>query len=109
MSKVLHHYKTKIDRIENILERYQEARDNDSYLCGLYWYEEMTFDLGVDPSKTDATRFFRLLADGKLSQPDNITRLRRKVQEKRVDLRGANYGKRKKEQEQVQKNINTDL
>ena len=89
-------------KVKALLNMSIEARDNDGYLVTNMWYKEMK-EMGIDAYKIDATDFFKLYCQGKVTSADVITRARRKVQEECPELRGKNWEERHKESENVRK------
>lgn len=71
------------------------SRDSDKRLMSFVWEKEQR-DRGFDPARTT-----QHLRDGIISNPESITRSRRKAQEEFPEVRGEKYYKRHKEQEVV--------
>ena len=90
--------KEKVNRVEEILREYPESRDNDNELLAEYWRQELMVikhEKVFDPlthREIDLVHF--IVQSGILSQPDSITRARRKLQEEVPSLRGEKYHKR---------------
>ena len=91
--------KEKVNRVEEILREYPESRDNDNELIAKYWHQELMaikHERGRNSALTyreiDLVHF--IVRSGILSQPDSITRARRKLQEEVPSLRGEKYHKR---------------
>jgi hypothetical protein len=89
--------------IELMLSQYPELRDNDNRLY-------VNLILRLDPvlrnKNTDANYLLSNMALGNYPAFESVTRARRKVQERREDLRGERYGKRKELEKEVRDNIN---
>jgi hypothetical protein len=49
--------------------------------------------------------FLKLMANGRLTSSDTITRVRRLVQEENTELRGKKYDERQAKQSQVKKDL----
>lgn len=64
-----------------LLKHSEECRDDDRLLLSSIWSSEMVEGENVLVS----------LKEGKISNPETITRIRRKLQEKYPDLRGAKW------------------
>jgi len=102
--------KEKANKVEDILREYPESRDNDNDLVAKYWNDElreMKFDQGTDFILThrEINLIYKVIESGILSQPDTITRARRKVQEEVPSLRGDKYHKRHSNVEKVKEEI----
>ena len=102
--------KEKIKKVEKILREIATTRDNDQELIAKYWHDElreMKFDQERDFILThrEINLFYKVIESGILSQPDTITRARRKVQEEVPSLRGDKYHKRHSNIEKVKEEI----
>lgn len=102
--------KEKIKTVEKILREIATTRDNDQELIAKYWHDElreMKFDQERDFILThrEINLFYKVIESGILSQPDTITRARRKVQEEVPSLRGDKYHKRHSNDEKVKEEI----
>ncbi len=102
--------KEKIKTVEKILREIATTRDNDQELIAKYWHDElreMKFDQERDFILThrEINLFYKVIESGILSQPDTITRARRKVQEEVPSLRGDKYHKRHSATEIVKEEI----
>ena len=69
---------------------HEHYRDNDNKLIAAYYYSHF---VKFSAQKT-ALDFLKDLAEGKMPTPDYITRVRRKLQEEDVGLRGKKYKER---------------
>ena len=74
-------------RITWILENKPKTQDNDDLLCAFIWMK----DVGGKEKGTyiTATAFLIRFSMGDFVNPASIIRCRRKIQEKREDLRGT--------------------
>lgn len=79
------------------LHNYPELRDNDYRLIANIWKEEVNYN---DMSAED---FLRAFSKGKLSHPESIRRIRQKLQEKDIYLRGKKYEERKTTKEATER------
>ena len=91
--------------IESLLTEVPTLRDDDERLVSNTLYKFIK-DLGYNPNEIAASVLLRLYSEGKLPTVDYITRLRRKIQEERIDLRGDRYNKRQSKGGQIKKEIN---
>ena len=80
------------DTVEEMLNTYPATQDSDNYLTAMIWFK-------------DAVRFCKVLKDGKLSHPENISRTRRHIQKNKPNLRGKTYTKRQKNSNRIRKEI----
>lgn len=86
-----------------LLEQYSDFKDNDQQLVAWFWKLEM--EAHGYPSSMPTQTFFKLMAFGKLTSSDTITRVRRLVQEENPALRGKKYIERQAKQEKVKKEL----
>ena len=77
-------------RIEKILTKNKESRDNDNKLLVEIWSEDIN-SRNINDRNINVKQFLKLLADWKLSRFDTIRRLRQKLQEEKPELRGKKY------------------
>ena len=87
--------------VEKSLQDDVRARDNDMRLTALIWHKE----LGVLRDK--CMPLLELIAYGKVTNFESISRCRRKLQELHPDLRGDKYKARHEKQKEVKKDLNT--
>jgi hypothetical protein len=87
-----------------LLTQYPTFRDSDEQLVAWIWGLEMNAK-GYSTGTLPTQKFLRILADGQLTSSDSITRMRRRVQEEFVELRGEKYSKRQSNQEKVKKDL----
>lgn len=91
--------------IESLLIEVPTLRDNDERLVANTLFQFIKY-LGYNPNEIAASVLLRLYSEGKLPTIDYITRLRRKIQEERIDLRGERYINRQSKGGQIKKEIN---
>lgn len=94
------------DLVKQVLTEKPETRDNDMYLTAVIWYR----DLRQRPNVGDLSLigFFHIMRDYKtwgLWSYETISRARRLVQETCTDLRGEEYEKRHRKQQEVKDDI----
>jgi hypothetical protein len=94
--------KTKLAKVVEILTSMPEARDSDRVLIAWYWRWEQPLVCTMG----SAEKLLRALENREISNPDDITRARRKAQELHPELRGSRYKERGKLQDEVTENIN---
>ena len=82
------------DRIEGLLISYPQLRDDDRRLVANVWHYEMKHDKSISD-------FLTAYANNQLSNSDNITRIRRKLQEEKPELRGSKWHERHDKEQQV--------
>ena len=87
------------DTVEKWLRKHPHLRDDDARLVANIW---RTQTKGIDSKK----EFLALLAKGKITPSDSITRSRRKLQELYPELRGKLWNQRQGKQEDVIDQIN---
>lgn len=88
----------------DLLNQYADFKDNDHQLVAWFWKLEME-KMGYSSSTTPTQTFFKLMAYGKLTSADTITRVRRLVQEENPALRGKKYNERQAKQSIVKKDL----
>ena len=82
----------------DLLTEYPHLRDSDDRLMANIWFKESK---GEEHTKL----FLKMLAEGKLTSPESIRRMRQKIQEERPELRGLTWEKRHKKQEKVKQSL----
>jgi hypothetical protein len=92
------------DKVEILLKKYPELKDNDRLLVNTMWNVELQ-KMNLNPKTTPISMFLSLYKDGKLSDADLIKRARRKLQELNVELRGETWKPRHKESEITRQTI----
>ena len=85
--------KTK-EKIRELLEAVDSLKDSDNRLCTHMWFRELE-QMGIDPFEMKATDFLKIYAMGDLTPAPSIKRLRAKLQEQHIHLRGDKYNMRK--------------
>tara|TARA_R100001460_G_scaffold107905_2_gene157532 strand:- start:9006 stop:9365 length:360 start_codon:yes stop_codon:yes gene_type:complete len=93
--------KTK-DEIKKLLTNDKRLRDSDSKLIARFWTNELE-KKGMDTNKMSAYEFLCMFAQSKLHNVEGLTRMRRKVQEENVELRGELYKERQTTQQNKMK------
>ena len=82
------------DRVKAILLEKPEMRDNDYRLLAVLWMREV----GAERiNQMTAFELLKHLAIGKLSHPESVRRIRAKLQEEHIELRGAKYKQRQQD------------
>jgi hypothetical protein len=84
------------EKVEILLTRFPNLRDDDKLLVTKMWYFEMK-KLNLEPNTAPISLFLTLYQQGQLSNADVVGRARRKVQELNPELRGNNWEERHKE------------
>lgn len=79
-------------------------RDSDDKLVANFWYKEIVNE-GLDPKNMTGQEILQRFADGKLTKPESIMRVRRKLQEEFPELRGKLWAERHKEKDKVVKQL----
>tara|TARA_R110000868_G_scaffold74337_13_gene215058 strand:+ start:34825 stop:35127 length:303 start_codon:yes stop_codon:yes gene_type:complete len=87
-------------KIEELLKSRPHLRDDDNKLIANIWFNE------VDDINITAKEFLTLFAEGGLTSPESIRRMRAKLQEESPEYRGENYAARHKEKDVVTEGIN---
>lgn len=95
------------DLVADLLKKYPHLRDNDQRLCCMVWVREIR-KMNLDYTDMSAHHLMSMYVDGQISNPDTITRIRRKAQEKNVHLRGEKYKKRQGLQNNVKQQLGYD-
>jgi hypothetical protein len=92
--------------VQEILESKPETRDNDMYLAAIVWYRQCgsRYDRN-DVSFTDFLHILRNYKREGILTFETISRVRRKIQEKFVHLRGEEYDKRHAKQQEVKEDL----
>lgn len=99
MSKAINQSTVRI--VKKVLEQKPLARDNDRYIQSIIWNIEADM-LGL----TTVKEFINAYYGGKLTDPNAVSRVRRKLQELHEDLQGKNYKSRQEEyQEDAKESI----
>jgi hypothetical protein len=97
--------KDKKQVVANILQRYNTTKDSDGALIATFYLNEIG---GKDILKSmSAYDFLKILSEDKLTPASTIIRVRRKLQEDYIDLRGKKYEDRMNAGEDTRKKIKT--
>ena len=91
------------DRVQDLLERFPHLKDDDFKLISTYWLTE-TGGRSYNQERT-AYDFLQQYAAGNLTSAESIRRVRQKLQEENVSLRGLNYQNRQELGEEIKKSI----
>ena len=84
------------DKVRFLLETNELLRDNDNKLIATYHHNE----LGKERiAEMTATEYLAEFAFGRLTKCETITRLRKEIQSKSIELRGSQYKVRVKKKE----------
>lgn len=98
----------KINQTRNVVKRmladHHALRDDDNALIANIWARELQQE-GFDTKSMLGFEFLAWLAMGRLSSPESITRMRRKLQSEFPSLRGEVYAKRHQEAANVKKDL----
>lgn len=90
-------------KVYELLMTLPSTRDCDNKLIAFYHAEEVG---GLDAIKNlSAYEYLKLIIANKLTNPSNISRARRKIQETYPETRGLQYEKRKLREKEVRENI----
>ena len=90
--------KTIKDKVEHLLSTQQELRDDDALLIARFHY----YEIGKDKVEAmSAKELLLMFARKQLINDSSIDRVRRKLQENNVHLRGAKWIERHQESEKV--------
>ena len=87
-----------------MLADHYALRDDDNALIANIWARELQ-QQGEDTKQMLGFELLAALAMGKLSSPESITRMRRKLQNEFPSLRGMTYEQRHREADNVQKEL----
>tara|TARA_R100000808_G_C2145305_1_gene153114 strand:- start:630 stop:974 length:345 start_codon:yes stop_codon:yes gene_type:complete len=93
-------------RVKNILEKFEETRDDDMKLFAFIIVDFFNFNKAYIESLT-ANDVIKKIHNSSVPHFTSILRCRQKLQEKCPDLRGKLYEKRKKHAETVKKELNS--
>ena len=79
--------------VKKLLTENPHLRDNDNKLISNFWNKEV-INLGIDLQKVNGYKILVLFSEGKLTSPESIGRIRRKLQEEFPHLRGDKWEER---------------
>jgi hypothetical protein len=85
-------------KVKWLLENFTHLRSDDNKLIANVWHNEINHDMS-------ASQFLRFFADGKLTSPESIRRMRQKLQEQIPRLRGNKYKNRMFLEKEMRSNI----
>ena len=88
----------------DLLKNQEHLRDDDNRLIANVWHKHIV-DIGLDPVNITAYDLLDMFAKSELPNPQSIRRIRRKLQEEFKELRGNEWDKRHKEQDNVKKQL----
>lgn len=94
--------KTNLEKVEMLLIKYPQLKDNDNRLIAFFWYNQ----IGKKINDISGYDFLKYFSNGNLTNPETIRRIRQKLQEKNPGLRGEKYNNRKSAGDDFRKNIN---
>lgn len=77
-------------KVYSVLTDFPESRDDDKVLLSNIWVRELVDQAG------NIKDFFTEFLSGRLSNPESVTRVRRKLQEQHEKLRGEKWDARHK-------------
>jgi len=89
----------KYNKVKELLEQKEIYRDDYYPLLARLWHDEMP------DKKISAFDFLHNLRAGKVTHPESIMRLRRKIQEEHPHLRGKTYRSRQITQTSVRQEL----
>ena len=84
--------------VYKVLKANKKSRDNDRYIQAAIWVQEAKA-LGLESSNQFINAYFK----GKLTDPNAVSRVRKKLQEMHEELRGEKYETRQEEYEESEK------
>ena len=92
------------EQIAYVMSADPRTMDDDHLLCVVIWHNALKQE-GFDIMNTSAYHFMQMYRDKKLPNHDTVTRIRRKLQEEHVELRGKKYVERQLKQNEVKKDL----
>ena len=88
--------------VEKLLASFPHLRDDDNKLIANIW----SYQIGMESVRQiNGYDFLKIFADGNLTSPETIRRIRQKIQEQKPHLRGVNYKKRHELAESIRINV----
>lgn len=90
--------------VKQLLTEKPHLRDSDDKLVANFWHKELAL-MNIEPKDITAFELLQYFADGKLTKPESIMRVRRKLQEEFYELRGKLWAERHGEQEKVKEQL----
>lgn len=88
-------------KVDKLLGSYPHLRDDDNKLIATIWRSEVN-----NIEDISGIKMLKIFAEGSLTSPESIRRMRQKLQEENENYRGENYAKRHKEKDNIKQNIN---
>jgi hypothetical protein len=92
------------EKVKALLIRYPHLRDSDVKLVSNIWHSQIGAGKAKEISGFD---FLASFANGNFINPESIRRIRQKIQEQNVELRGKSYKARKAHAKEMKKQIHT--
>lgn len=92
------------EQIAYVMAADPRTMDDDHLLSVIVWHNHLKQE-GFDIMNTSAYHFMQMYRDKQLPNHDTITRIRRKLQEEHVELRGKKYVERQLKQDKVKKDL----
>lgn len=89
-------------KVTQLLIDKESNRDSDNKLIANIWHSQIG---GSNIAKMSAMELLQMVSEGRLFSPESIRRVRQKVQETNLNLRGKSYKMRKEKAEEVRKEI----
>jgi len=90
-------------RIIYLLTKYPKLRDSDDRLVANMWAEDMGGQLATQGISLH--QFLQKYAAGELTMAESITRIRRKIQAEKPELRGETYKLRDAHELKIEKDL----
>lgn len=78
------------EKVKQLLLDNPSNRDSDNKLIANYWHYELS-KKGVDLNELSAFDLLKYYAESKLTNAESIRRMRAKLQEEHLELRGKKY------------------
>lgn len=96
----------KKDMITTLLSMHPHLRDDNNRLLATVWSIELSVE-GINAKSITGHELLNLIAKGTITKSGSITRVSRKLQEQKVELRGEKYNRRHAHQEDVLAQLKT--
>lgn len=94
------------ERVLKLLKHKPHLRDDDQKLMANIWFQDL-LKSGIDVKNITGYQLLEIFSNNDiLSNPESIRRVRQKVQEEDVELRGTNWKSRHKNEEKIKKELN---
>ena len=93
--------KTAKDKVAYLLRNHPHLRDSDSKLIATFWHNEMN----KASSSMTGLEVLQAMAEGRLTKAESIRRVRQKLQEENLELRGEVWLEKKLISEQIRSQI----